>query len=189
MIKKIETQEDKDRRARKLKIIVSVIMAALIGLSSLGYAIMSKSDSSSTNVVNYAGLKFVQSNDFWTTSINGKVFYFNYLPEEVKNITISGNYSLENYYQKTVYIVNINQAASSLLYALDGISLRTQEACLDENSCINKDLPIKNCSVDNVFVFSESNTTSVLKQNNCVFISGNFFEGVDRFLYRILNII
>lgn len=190
MIKKIETQEDRDRKTRRVKIIVSVVMAVLIGLSSLGYAIMSKSNSgSSTSVVNYAGLKFVKSNGLWTTSINNKIFYFNYLPTELANITVSGNYSLDGYYQKTAYIINANPATNNLLYALNGIASRTQEACMQGISCANKDLPIKNCT-ENLFVFysSNSNITSIYREDNCVFISGNFFEGVDKLLYRLLNI-
>lgn len=188
MLKKIETQEDRDRKARRVKIIVSVVMVVLIGLSSLGYALMSKNDGSSVaNVVNYASLKFVQNNGFWTTSINEKVFYFNYLPTEIQNVTIAGNYSLEDYYQKTIYIVNINSAASGILYALDGISTRVQEACLNQNNCSNKDLPVKNCS-DNLIVFSDSNISSVSKNENCVIISGNSLEGTDKFLYRLLGI-
>jgi hypothetical protein len=196
MLKKIETQEERDRKAKRNKIIISVVMVLLIGLSSLGYAIMSNSgDSSSGNsdIVQYSGLQFQKYNGVWATSINGKTAYFNSLPTEVQNASISGNYSLGDYYQKVVYIVNSNSAASSLYTVLDpGVfSIRVQDACLSREDCQNKDLPVKNCTNDYVFVFSasSSNKTSVYKEDNCVFISGDFFMGVDRLLYRLFNII
>lgn len=191
MLKKIETQKDRDAKSKRNQIIISVIMVALIGLSTLGYAIMSNSgDSSATNnVVEYAGLTFVNSNGFWATQISGKVYYFNYLPNETTDVVVSGDYSFSDYYQKPLYAVNINSAASGLLNALDEITLRTQDACFSGINCPNSELPIKTCA-DNLIIFSDanSNTTSVSKSGNCTFISGDFFKGSDKLLYKLLNI-
>lgn len=196
MLKKIETQEDRDRKAKRNKIIISVVMVLLIGLSSLGYAIMSNNGSSSngnSDVIQYGGLQFQKYNGVWATTISNKPIYFNSLPTEMQNVSISGNYSLGDYYQKVVYIVNLNSAANSLYSTLNPgtFSLRIQEACLSKEDCKNKDLPIKNCTNDYIFVFSatNSNLTSVYKEDNCVFISGDLFKGVDRLLYRLFNII
>ena len=191
MIKKIETQKDRDEKAKRTQIIVSVVLVALFVLSSLGYAIMSNSGNSdaSNSVVEYAGLKFVSSNGFWITEISGKAYYFSYLPNETSDVTISGNYSFADYYQKPAYGVNINSAASGLFNALDGITLRTQDACFAGITCANSDLPVKTCA-DNLIIFSEvnSNITSVSKVGNCTFISGDFFKGSDKLLYKLLNI-
>ena len=189
MIRKIQTQEDRDRRAKRNKIIISLLIVFLLGLSSLGYAIMSQEDSTQANTVTYGGLKFTNSNGLWTTTINQKQFYFTYLPAELENVSISGNYSLESYYQKPVYIVNINPALNSLMYILQDISLRMQEACLSGESCTKVDLPNKTCQ-DNIIIFSEKNMnkTSIVKVDNCVFIYGNFYEGADKMVYKLLNI-
>jgi hypothetical protein len=191
MIKKIETQENRDRKAKRNKIIISVAMVVLIGLSSLGYAIMSNNGNSSSNdsIVKYAGLQFVKSNDLWATIISGKTFYFNYLPTELTNVSISGNYSFNDYFQNTVYVINVNSGGSGLLNAIDAAALRLQEACLAGMDCSNADLPIKKCS-DNLIVFSDSNSssTTVTKSQNCTFISGDFFKGSDKLLYKLLNI-
>lgn len=163
-------------------------MILLIGLSSLGYAIMSKPDSSSTTSVKYGNLEFVKSNDLWVTTINSGVFYFNNLPGEVANVSISGNYDLNNYSGKTVYFVNINPAVNTLNYLFDGIALRVQEACLVGQNCTKADLPVKNCG-ENVFVFDVlKNETKVYKNQNCVFLEGNSFEAVDKLIYRFFNI-
>ncbi len=191
MIKRIETQKDRDARAKKTRIIVSVIMVVLIGLSSLGYAIMSNSGNSAAedNIVEYAGLKFVNSNGLWITEVSEKIYYFTYLPNETQDVLVSGSFSFGDYYQKPVYGVNINSAASGLFNALGGIALRVQDACMIGTNCSNPDWPIKTCA-DNLIIFSdsESNFTSISKVGNCTFISGDSFKGSDKLLYKLLNI-
>ena len=133
--------------------------------------------------------KFIKSNGYWTTTVNNKLFYFNFLPQELGNVSIVGNYSFERYYQKPVYIVNINAAINGLNYALQDIALRTQAACISGEECLNVELPIKTCE-DNVIIFANSNLneTKVVQNNSCVYIYGNFFEGTDKLVYRMLNV-
>lgn len=189
-MRKIQTAQEIERKKKRNNLILVIIMVALIGFSSLGYAIMNREDGDQTDSsVVYGGLKFIKSGGYWTTEINSKVFYFNYLPLELENVSIIGNYSFENYYQQPVYIINLNPAVNGLMYALDGIAMRIQEACIYGEYCSNKDLPIKTCE-DNVIVFknANSNITKITKSQNCVFIEGNFFEGTDKLVYKMLNI-
>ena len=166
---------------------MGVVMVLLIGLSSLGYAIMSREDSTDgTQTITYAGLKFTNSNGFWATQINNKILYFTNLPDDVKNISIEGNYSFADYYNSVLYFVNINPATNTIVSAFDGTVLRMQEACL--SNCTNQELPIKDCGADNIIVFKESSINHVYKQQKCVFIEGDFFAGADRFIYRLFNI-
>lgn len=189
MIRKIKSQEEIDKKNKRNQRIIVLVMIFLIGFSSLGYAIMSREDNSSDiNSVQYGGLEFVNSNDFWTTNINGKVFYFKNLPEDIKNISIEGNYSIQEYSGNVLYFVNLNAKSSTVVYALQDSVLRMQEACIEGTSCTNKDLPIKNCLDNNIIIFKESITNKVFRQEKCVFIEGDLFSGSDRFVYRLLNI-
>ena len=190
MIKKIETQEDKDKKAQRNKLIIGIVLVVLIGLSSMGYAIMSRNDSSQQqSAFSYAGLTFVQSNGIWATTINGKTVYFNSLPNETENVSITGNFSFSDYANQVVYFVNENPAANGIYSSLQDIATRMQETCLSGMNCTNPSLPIKNCT-SNVIVFTnQQSATRVYKQQNCVFIEGDFFKGADRFLYRLYNII
>ena len=189
-MRKIETEAIREKRAKRNKIIISIAMVLLIGLSSLGYAIMSRDDGEQTNNdAIYGGLKFIQSNGYWTTAVNSKIFYFNSLPQEVENVSIIGNYSFENYYEKPVYIVNSNSAVNGLMYSLQNIALRVQDACIAGEKCSNPDFPTKTCD-DNVIIFSSSNSnlTKVEQNKSCIYIYGNFFEGTDKLVYRMLNV-
>jgi hypothetical protein len=189
-MRKIKTAQEIEKGRKRNNLILSVGMALLIGLSSLGYAIMSRDDNTdTTNSAVYAGVKFVKSNGYWITEINSKLFYFTYLPQELENVTIIGNYSFEDYYQQPVYIYNQNPAVGSISYALQDVALRIQEACKENSECTNKDLPIKTCE-NNMILFGNpnANSTKITKEDNCVYIDGNFFEGADKLVYRMLNI-
>lgn len=188
-MKKIKSEKDIEKKKKKNQIIISVVMIALIGLSTLGYAVMN--DDSSSNVDKtfvYAGIKFENVGSYWRILLNQKEFYFRKLPTELGHVEIEGNYSLGDYYQQTIYFVNPNAANEGLFYALNGLALRTQGACFEEN-CEEQNLPTKTCE-DNLIIFRnpEQNETRVTKEENCVFIEGNYFDGVDRLIYKLINL-
>lgn len=190
-MRKIQTAEEIEKKKKRNNLILAIIMILLIGISSLGYAVMSREDKTqSTNSAVYGGLQFVKSNTgYWATEINERTLYFNSLPSEIENVSITGNYSFENYYQQPVYIINSNPAVGILSYALENIALRVQEACIEGEKCLNAELPVKTCE-DNLIVFKNANLniTKVTTNKKCVFIEGNFFEGADKLVYRMLNI-
>jgi len=189
MIRKIKSQEEIDKKTKRNQRIVVSVMVFLIGFSSLGYAIMSREDSTSgAEIVKYGNLEFTNSNGFWTTTISGKIFYFNNLPEDIKNVSIEGNYSSEEYFGNVLYFVNLNSQSNTVVNALQDSALRMQEACVLELSCTNQELPIKNCSEDNIIIFKESSNSRVYRQERCVFIEGDLSASSDRFVYRLLNI-
>ncbi len=187
-IRKIQTQEEMDRKAQRNKTLVGVIMVLLIVVSSAGYAIMSREDSSGGNEkVKYGNLIFAKINGYWQTSFNNKILFFNSLPKDLENVTINGTIAIDNYYGKNVYIVNSNQAVVNLAAALEGVALKVQEACIDETECITKNLPLKDCT-ENLIVYLPADETSVEKVDNCVYLKGNFFEASDKLLYRLFGI-
>lgn len=188
MIRKIRTQESIDKEKKRNQLIVGIVMTVLIVLSSAGYAIMSREDS--TNKIQkttYGNLIFVQNAGYWQTKMGNKVLYFSNLPQNVSNIAVSSNITLNNYVGKNVYVVNPNPAFASISSALEGIALRIQEACIDEKDCIERNLPMKNCT-SYLIVYEPSENSSIEMKENCVYLKGDFFASSDKFVYRLFNI-
>lgn len=163
-------------------------MILLLMFSTLGYSLFSRSDDSD-NGENKEG--FVKQGDYWVLNYdeeNGKNFYFKNLPSEVENVSILGNYNVQDYLGEVVYFVNFNEGGREILNNLGDYFLRYQESCLEGMTCEN-DLPMKNCS-SNVIIFANTDKeiTEVYKDENCVYISGNSVAGADAFLYKILGI-
>ena len=187
-MKRIETESEREKRKHRNNLIVGIVLIVLIGFSSLGYAIMSKTESQVTKPVKYGNLEFTMSNDMWVSVINSKAYYFSNLPEEVENVSVSGEIKLDDFYGKPVYYVNLNSAANTLNYLLNEVSERMQEACLVNESCSNEELPVKTCE-DNVIIFyPDKSETKIYKIDNCIFLEGNSFQAIDKLIYRMLNI-
>jgi hypothetical protein len=189
-MRKIKTQEEIDRVKKRNQVIIALIFVGLLVFSYLGYALSSRNnDNGSSGVQNYNGLQFVQQGNSWSLQIEQQAYNFQYLPQEVENISIIENLTISNYIDKPLYIVN-NPNYYEIYNNLVRFVSRTQEACLSGTLCENSDLPAKTCN-DNLIVFidSLSNNTKVWQENNCVYISGDFVRGSDAFIYRIFGII
>lgn len=186
-MRKIQTQEEKDKRKKKNQIIIGIVMIGLLVLSSIGYSII-QSKEDEEEIEKYGDFEFIRNGEGWMLELDEQVFYFQNLPQEVENISVTGFYSLENYANKPLYFVNSNSAAQEILGNIGRYVLRAQNACLISNC--SEGLPIKTCE-DNLIVFKEGNETKetrVWKEENCVHISGDYLAGVDAFLYKILGV-
>ena len=163
-------------------------MIGLLVFSTAGFAIMgNRSGDSGNSKEKYGDFEFVKSGGSWAIKLENQVYYFSYLPQEVDNISVIGFYSLQDYVSKPLYFVNNNVASQEILGSVGNFVERYQEACLEGLNCANENLPVKNCS-NNIIIFSEENKTKVLKEDGCVYISGDFVRGADAFLYKIFGI-
>lgn len=189
MLKRIKTQEDIHKSKRRSQIIIGIILVGLMVLSTAGYAIIGneKTGGEGSTKTDYNGFKFIKQQGFWITEANGKVFIFQSLPQELENFSISGNFNIQDYSGKPIYIVNNNPAAGIIIQNLGETIERYQEACLEGRECTNKELPIKTCK-DNVIVFLPEEDKGVYKQENCVFVTGNLNKGADAFDYKLAGI-
>ena len=193
MLKKIKTKADKEKKQKRNNIILGIILVSLMLFSTMGYAFFSGGNNTSKK--EYNGFDFIETNGFWATEIEGQVFYFTYLPSEIENVPIQGVYNLQDYSEKPLYFVNTDEAIGEILRTLGKYILRYQEACI--NDCNNTELPKKTCT-ENIIIFqksedlessSEEIKTEVYKQDNCVYIIGDFIKASDAFLYRLLGVI
>ncbi len=160
--------------------IVGGVLIVLLVVSIAGYGFLNQGNNKLEKAM-YNGVEFVKQSDRWYAKIGGVDFLFQYLPGEVENISVYGNLNLQNYVNKPLYFSGDGDR-NEIIYNLGRYVERYQDACLDE--C--EDLPVKNCSVDNVIIFSEDD--SIRSVQNCVFIGGGV-KGSDAFLYRLFGII
>ena len=196
MLKKILTQEEKARRSRRNQILVGGVLIVLMIVSTLGYSLMSGDGNNSGDRVTELGINFVRDGGLWKIVINGAragvpseegiVFGFQYLPSEIGDVFVSGDYDFGDYNGKVLYFVNGSEGSSEILNNLGRYVLRYQSACLNGTIC-GGDLPLKSCD-DNLIIFESGNETSVWKEDNCVHIVGDGVRGADAFLYKALKI-
>jgi hypothetical protein len=190
-MRKIRMKRDVEKTRKRNTVLIGIILIGLMILSTAGYSLIGNDDEESDSSTNeYNGFKFIRQRGLWRTSFSGLSFGFQYLPEEVENVSVSGSYDLNLYSGAPLYFVNPDSATSEILNNLGGYILRWQEACLEGEDC-EGDLPVKNCD-ENLIILGveplEENVTRVYQNESCVFISGDSVKGADAFLYKVLKI-
>ena len=184
-MRKIETAEEKERKERKRQIVLSSILIFILIASIAGYATFSNTGDDETDKRSYNGLDFTYNNGFWETTIGSKSLAFYNLPYDLNDINISINKSITDYANSPVYLVGAYP--STIAYNLNGIVLRMQNACLENETCEGTDLPIKDCS-DNLIIFLEGDDSQIYQQENCIFLEGDLQKTSDRLIYKLLGI-
>lgn len=185
-MRKIETLEQKERKEKKKQRVLGGILILVLTMSIAGYAAFSGTDQNSNGKRTYNGLDFVYDNGFWRTSINEKNLVFYNLPYDLNEINISLNASIDDYYNKPLYLVGAYP--SMIAYDLNGLVLRMQGACVPGVDCLDENLPVKNCSEDNVLIFIEGNESRIYQNENCVYLEGDLQKTSDKYIYNLLNI-
>ena len=188
-MRRLGSKEDEEKKKKRNRLVLSVILVAVIVLSSLGFAFQNKGIgtdvSGNQSQVTYNGFKFTNQNGLW---ILGN-FVFNNLPTNVPDI---GNITSQaSYYQgQPVYVYSEDSSARIELAAnMAQIALRVQDACPENTNC-SGDFPVKTCD-NNFIIIQENNFSDIKQEGNCIFIQGQKQELVglvDQFLFKILGI-
>ena len=192
-MRKIVSAEEGARKKKRNQIILGVLLALIMVLSTLGFALQSgagdtPSDQISGNEAEYNGFKFVNQNGLW---VLGNLV-FKYTPQQVPDIGSGSEIKLKaNYQGKPAYIYSEEEGAETeIVVNLGQIAQRVQKACPENTTCKEKDLPEKTCN-DNFIIIKEGNTNSITQNNNCVFIEGkkeDLAALADQFLFKILEV-
>ena len=185
----------KKDNSRQNQLILGLGLIILMLFSTLGYALGGRSNEDSNKKISYNGIEFIQdSSGYWEFEQQGYEFLTKYNPEEIENIEFNGNLVLSNLFEKPLYFVGDSQEPIvEIARNLERFVLRIQNACINEEDC-EGDLPIKNCSEDNIVVIKESEnseTENIYQQENCIYISASYANQTkyaDRFLFSILMI-
>jgi len=194
-MRRILTQEQRDKKIRRNQLIIGLILILVMVFGTVSYAFSDKENKNSEKI-EYNGLKFVKdSSGYWNFNIQAHNFITKYNPKEVENITFLSYSSISDYANKPLYLVSdFNEPNYEISRNLNPFVLRIQNACISENNCIGN-LPVKNCSADNVIIIkeidNESQKESIYQQDNCIFIISsieNQTRYVDAFLFKVLGI-
>jgi len=190
MISKIQTKGEKEKKRKQNQLIVGGVMIFLLVLSTAGFSLLSSGDNNSNSEYKDNGFKFYSEGGYFATEISGQVYRFKYLPSQVTDVEIEGEYDLNSYIGQPIYFVGETSVASEILVNLQSFVLRYQEACLEGGECSNEELPVKTCS-DNLIVYKNNNAeqTKIYKEENCVFMEGDLTKASNAFVYKLLRVI
>jgi len=186
-MKRIKPKSSEAKKQKKNQIIIGVILIIVMFGSVFG-VIVGSFGSKEDSKVDYNGFEFIKQSNSWILEVGDFDFIFKYNPYEVTEIKTEVKY-LNNYYGKPLYISSDNSDATyEIASNLDQITLRMQNACLNETNC-EENLPLKTCG-DNFIIIEEKNVTNIIQDDNCVFIQGpqeNLTMISDEFLFHILG--
>ena len=188
-MRKIETKDNTERKDRRNKIIIGVVLVVLMLFSTAGYAFFSgDKNSGGTAKISIDGRDFYAQGNFWTTSIDNKPYYFTYLPNETGSISL--NKKMSDYSGKTVYFAKTGLAEDEIARNLGNFAGRIGFACMENENC-TENWPIKNCTSSLIIIKEQDVGSRVLRaEDNCVFIiSNDTIRDADAFVYRVLGII
>ncbi len=193
MLKKIITKEEKDRKLKRNQLFLGFILIAIMIFSTLGFA-FSNNNISSSNVVNYKNVKFVQDSGYWKFNVNNIEFLTLYNPTEIEDINFLGNLTLNDYSDKPLYFFGERGDHNLEIERnlLDRFILRISPACIDSEKC-EQDLPVKNCKDDYIIVYKVANNEEekIYQENKCVYIIAdvkNQGKYADVFLFKLLGL-
>ena len=190
-MRRISSKQTEAKRRKKNQIIVSVVLIFLMFFSVFGYAFGGGStDPNNNNIIEYNGFEFQNRNGLWVLNRGDFSFIFSYNPEEI-NRTFPQVNTLDNYYQKPLYLYSKNVGAGTEIYSnLNQVVLRLQQACPEGQECENENLVTKTCE-DNMIIIKESNESLIKQENNCVLIYGpqeDIVKLTDEFLFETIGI-
>ena len=155
---------------------------------------MGGDDENEGTKLKYNDIAFVRKLDFWEFQINNQKFFTKNSPKEVEDIKFINYNSLGNYQGKPLYFVSQSDPMIELKSNMYPIVQRISDACLIDEKC-EKDLPEKNCSVDNVIIVrepTENEDERIYQEENCIFIIASYQNQSrysDAFLFNVLGIV
>lgn len=188
-MRRIELKEDIEKKERRNKIVIGVILVVLMLFSTAGYAFFNNKETSSSTSekVSVNGRGFVFNGQYWVTDYNGKQQLFSYLPNETSSVGMQKQ--ILGYMNQPLYFATSGLAESEIELNLNQYASRVQMACMQGENC-TEDLPVKNCSSNLITVKGKiSEKNQVREEENCVYIySNDSVRDADAFLYSVFGI-
>lgn len=192
-MRRILTKEEIEKKDKKNKVTISIILVAVMTLSTAGYALFSGERTNNSKKVKYNNVDFELQNGYWYFNVGNGNFMTSNNPVEVKNITNGATLTLNDYTNKPLYFYydGDGQSEQEILRNIQSYIARKSYACFTGENCSYVG---KNCASDNIIIAKESpiNQSMIKQENKCVYIfyaEGEDLKATDSFLFRILNII
>lgn len=157
-------------------------------LSVLGY-VGSSFFSEQANQEEYNGFHFVKtSNQQWLLRVNGEEYLFQYLPEELKNVTFSTNL---NFNPVKIYFgfqandtINVGFSFSLLAKVFRNKGIKVQEACISEESC--PDIPLMDCQNKEGIIMVSGEENGYTEDEKCLIITATDSEELQKLTERVV---
>ena len=180
------------RKKDKTKLMAWVIVALMV-LSVFG--IIGASFFEEGTDKEYNGFRFYQVNGKWKVIVNGEGYFFNNLPTDLEDISVSGDFS-QVFNGEKVYLaytpselLSVDGAMSIMGSHLYNNGVLIVKACLEEEDC--PDIPIVNCEDHKIVKFVKGES-GISGEGNCITLAGeDGFELVkegERLVYGLLGI-
>jgi hypothetical protein len=200
----------KDNDDTKKKVLI-VVISAIFLISGVASAVLYRSDfqsdeitvNSSNRMLKFKRVTDTNNNIYYNVNFAGKNLQFFYLPDEVGNIPLEGNFPtiLRN---SQMFILTFDPAGDDLQYIdysryLLGNALSAEGKYVADGITSNSSvyvLPILTCQNSTAYapavIFESSNETSIYEKDNCIHVQGrtlDFIRERDRLMYSFYGII
>lgn len=193
-IRKIVTKTDLEQKDKRMKMWLTVFIVVIMAASTAGFALNFNSNSNGQTRT-YKDTKFTITNQGWQPE--GYSFYTTYLPQDVENVTLGGNFVSADFSSK-VYLISPPYLQNDVLELVKYLPITNlQQACLieDENVSYCSNVPIKSCADANsqsaVIIIKEGNQSSVEYKGYCLQLTGDsssMLKVADRALFKAYGI-
>jgi hypothetical protein len=129
------------------KIIWAVFIALVMIMSVLSFA-LPRGDDSNASSYKYNDYEFKKAEGDWVLYLNDVYYKFDYLPEEVKNISFDP-FSINSSKIYVAYVpkdrdVSMDYSINKLFYLFGSLGVMPRLACIEEEGC--PDIPLVDCN-------------------------------------------
>ncbi len=137
----------------------------------------------------YNGFSFVRAGNQWLLRSAGGEYYFQYLPQELENITSPGEITLDT---PKIYMgfqpkdeINADKAINSIGYVLyNNYKIVPQKACIIERDC--PDIPLINCREKPGIIVISGEKNGYTPDEKCLIMTATDNEELNKLTERLM---
>jgi len=174
-----------------------IIIVMVLGMGGLfGAGLFSEDGNHQVSSEEYNGFTFYRQYTQWKLTVNGKDYGFNYLPQELENVTLGSDISNWRGSDKVylAYVPGDTLDSKSFFNLLSAVlytnNIRPQEACAEEEGC--GDIPIIDCENNQGVIFKSGEEFIVHSEGNCVMVEAvdvlELQRATERIIYGFLGV-
>lgn len=173
----------------------SIFIVVIMTSSTIGY--LWTGNQKEQNRVEYNGFTFYRSQGFWFTRINDQQYNFQYLPEDVLNISSTGTLGIGEKiylaYDPSETELNTRYPFSILSELLRDKGVRPVYACIAEENC--PDIPIVDCNETDapIVLFIKGEESRMYNEEQCLIVEIKDNQDVvrvtEKMMYDLLGVI
>lgn len=185
-------KENKFFKFNKKSVILIIIVLGIISIMVGSVLDLWRGSDNSIKYKDYKFVKDENSDSGWNTYINENYYSFDYLPQEIENLTNTNyDFNINNFY--ILYDPSDNETGN-LVYGIKSLFNDFNKiayiACIKEKNC--GDLPVYTCKeVSGIYLIS-SDKNKMYNSDKCLVIDGdyNFYlKSINYLRYKMLGVL